>query len=317
MSRYRHQLPQLSDDVFLTDSGLETTLIFHDGLDLPQFAAFWLLADSAGRQRLDRYFREHAAVAAEAGVGFILEAATWRASPDWGALLGYSADELAQANRDAIAMLVDLRQQIDDGARPLVVSGAIGPRGDGYDGSALMSAEEAADYHAVQIETFAGTEADMVNAMTMTYPGEAIGIVRAARDAGMPCAISFTVETDGTLPDGTALGEAIRQVEDATDGSAAYFAINCAHPSHFAAVLDPAADWAQRLRGIRANASRQSHDEHDNADVLDDGDPDELAEDYARLRATLPALTVLGGCCGTDLRHVRAIAASLKRDVMA
>lgn len=311
MALYREALPQLSDRLFLSDSGLETTRIFHEGYELPLFAAIGLMADEAGRQRLDRYYREHAAIAAEAHTGLILESATWRASADWGALLHYLPEKLASLNRAMIAMLVDVRADFPEKSRPIVISGCIGPRGDGYDGSASMSAEEAQSYHAVQIRTFAETEADMVHAMTMTYPEEAIGILRAARQAEIPCAISFTVETDGVLPDGTALGAAIRRVEEETDGSAAYYGINCAHPTHFEQVLDPTSDWVKRLREARANASRQSHAELDEAEVLDAGNATELAQEYVQLCATVPSFTVLGGCCGTDLSHLRAIASSL------
>jgi homocysteine S-methyltransferase len=308
MARYRNALPQLADKTFLTDTGLETTLIFHDGYDLPHFAAVTLLRDEAGRQRLDRYFLEHAQVAADSGVGFIIESATWRASPDWGDLLGYTRASLADANRLAVESLVDLRSQLD-GGNDVVVSACIGPRGDGYDGTARMMARQARDYHTEQIQTFASTDADMVHAMTVTYPDEAVGVVLAAQEAEIPVAISFTLETDGALPDGTGLGEAIERVDDATGGAAAYFAINCAHPTHFANVLDPSAAWTQRLRGLRANASRKSHAELDESESLDAGDPSELGAQYADLRAVCPGLTVLGGCCGTDLRHLRAIAA--------
>ncbi len=310
MARYRNELPQLADTVFLTDTGIETTLIFHDGFDLPYFAAVTLLRDEAGRQRLDRYFLDHAQLAAQSGTGFIIESATWRASPDWGDLLGYSRTALADANRLAVESLVAQRSQLDSDI-DVVVSGCIGPRGDGYDGTALMAAKLARDYHAEQVQTFAGTDADMVHAMTMTYPDEAVGVVLAAREAEIPVAISFTVETDGVLPDGTGLGEAIERVDDATGGAAAYFAINCAHPTHFAHVLDPDAAWSQRLRGVRANASRKSHAELDESESLDPGDPVELGAQYADLRRRSPNLTVLGGCCGTDVRHLQAIADAL------
>ena len=309
MRRYRDQLPQLDQRLFLTDSGLETTLIFHDGYELPYFAAFGLLDDEAGRERLDRYFREHARVAGDAGAGVVLESVTWRASPDWATLLGLSGDQLEDVNRRAIEQLDRLREELRDDLT-VVVSGCVGPRGDGYDGTVRMEAHQAQEYHAVQVRTFAETEADMVHAMTITYPDEAIGIIVAGQEAGIPVAVSFTVETDGLLPDGTTLGAAIERVDEATDTGAAYFGVNCAHPTHVAHALDPEAPWAHRLRGLRANASRRSHAELDEAETLDAGDPDELGREYAELRRDNPALTVLGGCCGTDLRHVQAIAAA-------
>lgn len=191
---------------------------------------------------------------------------------------------------------------------PDVVSGCVGPRGDGYQVTARMSEDEAQVYHAEQIKTFAGTEADLVTAMTIAYPEEAIGITRAARAVDMPVVISYTVETDGVLPDGTSLREAVQRVEEATDAAPAYYMVNCAHPSHIDPALEGNAGWMTRLRGVRANASRQSHEELDNSDVLDDGDPVAFARDMRALAASHRGLTVLGGCCGTDLRHIRALA---------
>lgn len=308
MTSYRNALPQLQGRQFLTDSGLETTLVFHDGIDLPCFAAFHLLQDSRGRAILRSYFERYIDMARAHGRGVVLEAPTWRANPDWGARLGYDAAALAQANRSAIAMLQELR--IAHQAVPVVISGNLGPRGDGYRVDARMSVDQARAYHAQQIEVFALTEADLVSAFTLNYPQEAAGIALAARDAAMPVVISFTVETDGRLPCADALGEAIEQVDAQTDGYVAYYMINCAHPTHFRRVLEEGGDWRQRIGGLRANASRRSHAELDESTELDTGDPEQLAAEYAELRALLPRLTVLGGCCGTDHRHVEAIAAA-------
>ena len=313
MARYRAGLPQVDDGVFLTDSGIETVLIFHHGYELPDFAAFVLLDDEAAVETLRSYYRAHAAIARDARTGFIFESPTWRASPDWAARLGYTDEALAAANRKAIDMLVEIRSELDGAGLPMVVSGCVGPRGDGYQASALMTADEAQSYHSTQIGTFAATEADMVTAITITYPDEALGIVRAAQHARMPAAISFTVETDGVLPDGSSLEQAIAVVDDATGGGPAYYMVNCAHPTHFDHVLESGGQWRDRIRGIRANASRMSHAELDEADELDDGDPRELGQQYEQLRVSLPAITVLGGCCGTDLRHVEQIAAACVR----
>ena len=298
----------MGSGAFLTDSGLETDLIFHHGFDLPDFAAFVLLDDEAGIDALRRYYREHAAIAASSGAGFVLDSPTWRASPDWGQRLGYTPERLADANRRAIQLLVDVRDELGADVGPVVVSGCVGPRGDGYRPGELMAADEAEAYHSTQIGTFATTEADLVTAMTITYPAEAVGITRAAAGAGMPVVISFTVETNGDLPDGTPLRDAIAAVDDATAGDPAYYMLNCAHPDHFEGVLEPGSAWTARLRGVRANASRRSHAELDEAEELDEGDPVELAADYRALRARFPELAVLDGCCGTDSRHVREIA---------
>ena len=301
---YRSGLPQLEGRLFLTDGGLETSLIFHQGLDLPAFAAFVLLDSDEGTDELRRYYAPYVELAREYGVGLVLESPTWRASPRWGAELGYDEGKLDVLNRKAIALMEELRETA---AAPVVISGCIGPQDDGYDPTTKLAAAAAQDYHATQIETFADTAADMVTAITMTYADEATGIARAAGAAGLPVVISFTVETDGRLPSGQDLGAAIAEVDEATDAGPAYYMINCAHPTHFADVLDTDEGWPARIRGLRANASAKSHAELDEAEELDDGDPEDLGARHADLRAKLPNLAVLGGCCGTDHRHVREV----------
>ncbi len=308
MTSYRHRLPQLGGSFFLTDGGIETTLIFHQGLALPLFASYVLLDDTAGREALKRYYRDYLKIAEERGIGFVLESPTWRCSRDWGAKLGHDGRRIEAFNREAIELMEELRREARTGV-PMVISGNIGPRGDGYAPEAQLSPDEAEAYHSHQIRTFADTAADMVAAVTMTHTGEAIGVVRASRSAGMPVAIAFTTETDGRLPSGETLGEAIEKVDEETGAAPAYYMVNCAHPDHFAGALGEGT-WRSRIRGIRANASRKSHAELDNSDVLDPGDPVELGQDYKRLRRMLPELSVLGGCCGTDHRHIEQICLS-------
>ena len=305
--RFRDALPQLDGPFFLTDGGIETTLIFHQGLDLPEFAAFDLLKDEDGTEALRRYYEPYVALAVDRGLGFVLESPTWRANPDWAARIGYGVPELDAMNRKAIALLEEIRHEHETPATPFVISGCIGPQSDGYRPASTMSAGEAEKYHSTQSATFADTAADMVTALTMTYADEAIGIVRAAGSVGLPVAISFTVETDGRLPSGQSLGDAIDQVDAETADATAYFMINCAHPSHFADVLVDGAPWVERIRGLRANASTRSHAELDEAVELDQGDPADLAARHAALTGRLPSLRVLGGCCGTDHRHVTEI----------
>lgn len=256
---------------------------------------------------LRRYFESYVHVARERGVGIVLETPTWRASADWGKRLGQSAETLDELNRRAVRMLEELRDELETEQTPIVISGNLGPRGDGYVVGDAMTVDEAAAYHAAQIGTFASTSADLVTALTMNYVEEATGIVRAAHEAGLPVVIGFTVETDGRLPSGQPLRDAIEQVDAETGGAAAYFMLNCAHPTHFYDVLEPGTEWTDRIRGLRANASRMSHAELDEAEELDDGDPEELANEYVALRERLPQLTVVGGCCGTDHRHIEAI----------
>lgn len=306
IAKHRRHLPQCDGKLFLTDGGIETTLIFLEGLELPHFAAFDLLRDRAGWDALRKYYERYVRIAVDNRVGFILESATWRASSDWGRKLGYSQEALAHANRDSIALMVELRKKYESAATPMVISGCIGPRGDGYDPGALMSVKEAQDYHAGQVEVFADTEADMVSAITMTNVNEAIGLTRAAVAANMPVAISFTVETDGKLPTGQSLADAIEAVDAATAHAPAYYMINCAHPTHFDSVITKGA-WRDRIGGVRANASVKSHAELNESTELDAGNPRELGAQYRELRKLLPKLTVMGGCCGTDHRHVQEI----------
>lgn len=307
MSAYRKNLPQLAGELFVTDGGIETTLIFHEKLELPEFAAFTLLKDDAGCRALLRYFRPYLETARRHGKGVVLETPTWRANAEWGRKLGCDAAALAEANRAAVAMMEDLRALFESPGAPHVISGNLGPRGDGYVPSKVMSAAEAEAYHRVQIATFARTAADLVSAFTMNYVDEAVGVARAAQAEGMPAVLAFTVETDGRLPTGQPLREAVEATDAATGGSPAYYMINCAHPSHFASALDAPGAWRERIRGLRANASTKSHAELNESTTLDAGDPADLGRRYADLRRRLPKLAVLGGCCGTDARHIAAI----------
>jgi S-methylmethionine-dependent homocysteine/selenocysteine methylase len=308
MTKYRNALPQLNGRLFLTDGGIETSLIFHEGLDLPDFAAFHLLKTPEGEAALRKYFRTYAEIAKRFEAGLILESATWRSNPDWGTKLGYGSDELANANQKAISMLEEIRHEYETELNAVVISGCIGPRGDGYLPDNVMSAQEAETYHMEQIKAFSDSAADMVTAITMNYVEEAIGITRAAQKMNMPVANSFTVEKDGNLPTGQTLMSAIKQVDEATSGYPSYYMINCAHPTHFEHVLAEGGSWLNRIRGIRANASRKSHTELNESPDLDIGDPVELGMQYARLKKRLSQLNVMGGCCGTDHRHVEQIA---------
>lgn len=291
----------------VTDAGLETWLVFDRSVDLPAFAAYPLAATAEGRALLTEYYEHYAAIAADIGAACLLEAPTWRANPDWAATLGHDRAELADLIAAAVAVPDALRRGWA-GPAPFLIGGAVGPRGDGYRIDAAMSAAEASDYHSFQIGVFAETPVDVVTAMTICYAEEAVGIVQAAERAALPVVISFTVETDGRLPSGMSIGEAIEATDAATDRYASHFMLNCAHPAHFHEVLDPAAPWISRLRGIRANASMLSHAELDEMEVLDAGDPTDLAARYAALGSVLPDLHIVGGCCGTDHRHVEPIA---------
>ncbi len=310
MSDYRAALPQLSDTLFLTDAGIETDLIFNHGIEIREFAAHTLLPDPAGREAVAGYFRGFLSLADEHDAGFILDSQTWKAHPHWADDLGATPAELRDANRQAVAFLGELKREFSGNRGPIVLNGVIGPRGDAYAPEEKLSADDAQQYHSTQLEWLAETDVDMVTALTFTQATEAIGFVRAARACDLPVVVSFTVETDGRLPTGQELEDAIHMVDQETDGAPAYFMVNCAHPDHFFDVLGDSA-WTRRIRGIRCNASRLSHAELDECEVLDDGDPEELAGRYKALLERMPWINVVGGCCGSDLRHVASIARAI------
>jgi S-methylmethionine-dependent homocysteine/selenocysteine methylase len=314
MSKYRNALPQLAaDKLFLTDGGMETDLIFHHGIELPLFSSVSLFREDDAPKIVRDYYIPYINTAKDGGNGFVLESSNWRSSPGWLTQLGIPEDEHEALNRRTITFLAGLRGEFEVPKTPMVISACVGPRGDGYVVDNKMNAEQAQKYHSWQANLFTDTEADMITAMTLNYVEEAIGIARAAKAAKMPVVIGFTVETDGRLPTGQCLGAAIEEVDAASGNYPAYYMINCAHPDHFTDTLVAGGGWVERIKGLRANAARLSHAELDASEVLDDGNPAELGDQYAKLRNRFPALNVFGGCCGTDHRHVVAIAEALSR----
>ncbi len=308
-------LARMGDELWLTEGGLETELVFHDGLDLPCFAAFVLLDSEAGRARLARFYKGYLDTAERLGSGFIMDSQTWRASHGWGAKMGLSAERIAEINAEAVDFLKGLRAGRGAQAEWILVNGVVGPSGDGYAPETQMTVAEAWDYHQPQVDALSAAGVDLATVMTMTHVEEAIGVTEAARAAGLPFACSFTVETDGRLPSGMDLGEAIMRVDEATNGWPMWFGVNCAHPDHFRDRLS--GDWVARIGALRANASRKSHAELEASEELDAGDAEELGRDYAGLMRVLPGLRVIGGCCGTDLSHVSAIGHACRHREMA
>lgn len=307
MSKYRLNLPQHSDKLCITDGGLETDFVFNKQVELPEFASYDLLRTEQGYSDLYDYFSVYARMACQHEVGLILETPTWRASQDWGKKIGDSPETLYLINQSAVRLIQQIREEFETESSPIVISGCIGPRGDGYNPDFFMTVNEATSYHRSQISSFAETSVDMVGALTLNYVNEAIGITLAAKAFGIPVCISFTVETDGRLPTGETLENAIQSVDRATNAYPAYFMINCAHPTHFEHSLDNET-CRTRLKGLRANASSCSHAELDEADELDDGNPQELGKQFADIRSRFPQINIIGGCCGTDHRHIEQIA---------
>ncbi len=315
MAKNKTTLPHESADLFLTDGGLETTLVFLEGFDLPYFSAFDLLKDEKGYKAIRDYYLRYLKIAKNFNTGFILESPTWRANPDWITKIGYPKTAVSQINKKAVQLLVDLKNEFEDYLSNIIISGCVGPRGDGYKPENKMDVEEAEKYHSEQIEVFSHTPVDMISAVTMNYVEEAVGISRAAYAVNLPVVISFTVETNGKLPTGMPLKEAIEQVDKNVKEPPLYFMINCAHPTHFIKELQDGQqdEWTGRIKGIRANASCKSHAELDEATELDRGNPQELGNEYKRLKRSFNQLNVFGGCCGTDEEHVLEIINQVKQ----
>ena len=305
-SKSRHLLNDIGDQIFLTDGGMETVMVFHEGIDLPQFAAFTLLDSDTGRAALTRYYTGFLDEAAAQRAGFLLDTPTWRASAGWGQVMGLAPEQIDAINRAAVALVQGVRAERP--RQPILLNGVIGPHGDAYAPEQELSPEAAQTYHRRQVNVLAAAGVDLISAVTISSHGEAIGIAMAAEAVDQPVTLSFTVETDGRLINGMSLADAIHRTDDATDAAPLWYGINCAHPEHFRDILH--GDWTARIGSVRANASRRSHAELDQSTELDDGDVAELAQQYHQLLHILPGLHVLGGCCGTDLRHVAAIGRS-------
>ncbi len=299
-------------NLYLTDGGFETTLVFDHEIELNHFAAFELMNSAKGRILMKSYFKPYLAIAKQHGLPFVFESPTWRLNPDWAYRLGYSLREMKALNEQSIQFMRIIAEE--SGLENSLVSGCIGPRGDGYVSGEEMSSLEASMYHLEQTGTFAHADADLVTAMTLTYSAEGTGIALAAKKFGVPVVISYTLETDGKLPNGESLASAIRRTDEETGGYPVHYMINCAHPSHFLHLFDEPAEWQNRIGGIRANASCKSHAELDNSTELDRGNKDALGGEYGILAEKLKNLRVIGGCCGTDHSHIDSIAAHLSKN---
>ena len=310
MPRPSPRLPHQTDDIFLTDGGTETWLMYKRGFEIPEFSAFHLLNDQRAATALREYYTAFASIAAKLGTPFIFDSLTYRASRDWGALLGYSANALAEMNHKCFELYCECAADAGLIAENTVISGCVGPKGDAYHTNQELTPERAQAYHSEQIDTFKAAGADIVTALTLNTTGEAIGIAKASAQAGIPSVISFTIEKDRKLRSGETLKQAIEMVDAATSNAPAYYMINCSHPVDFGPALtnEP---WASRIRGLRANASSLDHGTLCQLGHLEEGDPDELARQYVDIRAAHPAMNVFGGCCGTDYAHVEKIGRAL------
>jgi len=305
------KLPGPGSKTFLTEGGIETHMQYKKGYELPHFCLFDLMNDPKAVADLRAYHERIIEVALTHKVGMVLDGVHYRSSRDWGKLLGYSSESLAEIVTEGIEFYKALAREFETADSPMPISGVVGPRGDAYDVGRVMGADEAEEYHAEQIHTMKMAGADFITALTFNQVDEAVGLVRAAQKSDLPVVVSFSLGDDGTLKTGPAFGEAIEAVDQATDNGPAYYMINCTHPVDFAPAFDVPGDWTNRLGGIRPNASSLDHGVLCQLGHLEEGDPDELGQQMADMARRFPQINVWGGCCGTDYEHIDKIATAV------
>jgi S-methylmethionine-dependent homocysteine/selenocysteine methylase len=300
--------PRLDGRFYLTEGGTETEVLYKWGFELPEFAMYPLLDNAEAHEVIKNIYRRYFEAAERHDTGMLILGHDYRASPDWGAKLGYSPEGLAEMQRRTIEFLDGMRREYEGRVRDVYIGGCIGPRGDAYGTGGDISEAEAEAYHSVQLTTLGSTRADLAVATTFNNIPEAVGVVRAAERIGIPIGVNLTLTTEGRLRSGPTLREAVETIEERTNGAAAWFGTNCAHPLEFAGALADAGPWLERLRCIRPNAVQMDQIALCKLGHLEDGDPVELGQQMGEVARLLPRADILGGCCGTDERHLGEIA---------
>ncbi len=303
--------PMGSGEMFLTEGGSETEIMYRHGFELPEFSMLPLLESPLALSALRDEYSQQLDVAAEFGLSFLLTGLDYRASPDWGSKLGYSPSGLADANIASIELLRDIAKGYEEQIPRLLIGGILGPRGDAYSLNQEITAESAEDYHAVQLETLKRADVDFACALTFNNVAESVGALRAANQTGVPLFVSLTLDRSGRLKSGPTLAEAIVEI-DAQAGEAApeLYMINCSHPLEYEPALENR-DWIKRLRGVRPNASKMEKLALCELGHIEEGDPVELASRLRDLSERYPHMDIFGGCCGTGHKHLREIAKTL------
>ncbi len=297
-----------TNEVFLTEGGIETEIMYRHGFELPEFSMLPLLDNPKAVAAIRSVLSQHLDVAAEFGLSFMLTGLDYRASPDWGAKLGYSPAGLADATIAAIDLLRDIAKNYENQIPRLLIGGILGPRGDAYSLNREITEASSEDYHAVQLETLKRAKVDFTCAMTFNNIAESVGAARAAATAGMPFSISLTLDGTSKLKSGPSLAEAITEIDAKTGNEAPdFYMINCSHPLEYEPALE-AGDWTKRLRGVRPNASKMDKLALCKLGHIEDGDPVELGAQLLSLSDRYPQLDIFGGCCGTGHNHLREIA---------
>lgn len=292
---------------YLSEGGTETEFMYKHGFELPHFAIFPLLDNPDAVSKLREMFRSYLDVAAKHEVCALMGGLDYRASPDWGELLGYSPAGLADANMQSIEFLREIAGEYSSQIPETLIQGLIGPRGDAYERNETITENEAEDYHAVQLETLKEADVDLALAITFNNIPESVGVARAAAKIGIPLGISLSLDSSSKLNSGQSLSEAITMIDKATDQSPEFYSINCSHPLEFEPAIEPG-DWVNRIRGVRPNASKMDKMALCQLGHLEEGDPVELGVLCGDLARRYPHMDIWGGCCGTWDKHLNEIA---------
>lgn len=303
--------PMGSGEIFLTEGGSETEIMYRHGFELPEFAMFPLLDNPKAVSAMHGIFSKQLDVAAEFGLSFLLSGLDYRASPDWGAKLGYSPTALAEANTAAIDFLRDVAKGYEGQVPRLLFGGILGPRGDAYGLNREITADVAEEYHAVQLETLKLAGVDFACAMTFNNIPESVGAARAAAKIGVPLSVSLTLDSTHRLKSGPSLADAITEIDAQTGNDAPdFYLLNCSHPLEYEPALETE-DWINRLRGVRPNASKMEKIALCKLGHIEEGNPVELGSQLRSLSERYPHMDIFGGCCGTGHSHLREIAKAL------
>ena len=295
---------------YLTESGTETEIMYKYGFELPHFAMFPLLDNPDAVSTMREIFRSYLEVVAKHGMCALMGGLDYRASPDWGELLGYSPQGLAEANHQSIDFLREIAKEYSSDIPEILIQGLIGPRGDAYERNETITEDEAEDYHSVQLETLKEADVDLALAITFNNIPESIGVARAAAKIGVPLGISLSLDSTSKLNSGPSLAEAIDTIEAETNRSPEFYSINCSHPVEYEPAIEPG-DWIHRVRGVRPNASKMEKIALCQIGHLEDGDPVELGELCGDLARRYPHMDIWGGCCGTWNTHLDEIAKNI------
>jgi homocysteine S-methyltransferase len=310
MADKKHFPPQKEGRFYLSEGGTETEILYKYGFELPQFAMFPLLDNPEAVSKMQGMYRKYLDVVAKHGMCALMGGLDYRASPDWGKLLGYSPQGLSEANHKSINFLREIAKEYTSDIPDILIQGLIGPRGDAYKMNLNITENEAEDYHSIQLNTLKEANVDLALAITFNNIPESIGVARAAKKIGVPLAISLSLDSTSKLNSGPSLAEAITTIDEETELAPEFYLINCSHPLEYESAI-VSGDWINRIRGVRPNASKMEKIALCQIGHLEDGDPVELGVQCGDLARRYPHMDIWGGCCGTWDTHLDQIAKNI------